>query len=51
MARVNEAVTDVVDVSNVVGSSEFHVNAYVEDPFVRLTESPQVMVAVVMKKQ
>ena len=51
VARVNEAVTDVVDVSNVVGSSEFHVNAYVEDPFVRLTESPQVMVAVVMKKQ
>ena len=51
VARVNAAVTDVVDVSNVVGSSEFHVNAYVEDPFVRLTGSPQVTVSVVMKKQ
>jgi len=51
VARVNEAVTDVVDVSNVVGSSEFRVNAYVEDPYVRLAESPQVSVSVVMKKQ
>jgi hypothetical protein len=51
VTRVNEATTDVVDVSNVVGASESHVNAYVEDPFVRLTESPQVTVSVVMKKQ
>jgi YbbR domain-containing protein len=51
VARVNEALTDLVDVSNVVGSSEIHVNAYVEDPFVRLDGSPQVTVSVVMKKQ
>jgi hypothetical protein len=51
VARVNEAVTDIVDVSNVVGSSEFRVNAYLEDPFVRLTGSPQVTVSVAMKKQ
>jgi YbbR domain-containing protein len=51
VARVNEAVTDVVDVSNVVGPSEFRVNAYVEDPFVALSGSPQVTVSVVMRKQ
>lgn len=51
VARVNDAVTDVVDVSNVVGSSEFRVNAYVEDPYVRLAGSPQVTVSVTMKKQ
>jgi hypothetical protein len=51
VARVKEAVTDAVDVSHVVGASEFHVNAFVEDPFVRLTGSPRVAVSVVMKKQ
>jgi hypothetical protein len=51
VARVSEAVTDVVDVANVVGSSEFHVNAYLEDPFVRLDGSPRVTVTVAMKKQ
>lgn len=51
VARVEQAVTDAVDVSNVVGSKEFRVNAYVEDPFVRLEGSPQVTVSVVMKKK
>ena len=51
VARVSEAVTDQVDVSNVVGTKEFRVNAYVEDPFVHLNDSPQVMVSVVMKKK
>ena len=51
VARINEALTDQMDVSNVVGAKEFRVNAYVEDPFVRLEGSPQVMVSVVMKKR
>lgn len=51
VARVNEVETDLVDVSSVVGSSEFRVNAYVGDPFVRFTGSPQVTVSVVMKKK
>jgi hypothetical protein len=51
VARVKEAVTDAVDISHVVGTSEFHVNAYLDDPFVRLEGSPQVTVSVVMKKQ
>jgi hypothetical protein len=43
--------TDPVDVSSVVGSSEFRVNAFVEDPFVRFAASPLVAVVVTMKKR
>ena len=44
-------VTDPIDVSNVVGTSEFRVNAFVEDPYVRFEGSPQVTVTVTMKKK
>lgn len=51
VSRITAAVTDPVDVSSVVGSSEFRVNAFVEDPYVRFEGSPQVRVAVTMKKK
>lgn len=51
VARITAAVTDPVDVSSVVGSSEFRVNAFVEDPYVRFQSSPQVAVSVTMKKK
>jgi len=51
VARVGEALTDQMDVSNVVGAKEFRVNAYVQDPFVQLAGSPQVTISVVMKKR
>jgi hypothetical protein len=50
VARIPFVTTDRVDVSGVVGSAEFRVNAYVEDPYVRFLGSPQVTVTVVMKK-
>jgi hypothetical protein len=50
VAGVIDAVTDPVDVSNVVGEKEFRVNAFIEDPYVRLRSSPTVAVAVTMKK-
>jgi YbbR domain-containing protein len=50
VARVNSAVTDQIDVSNVVGSSQFHVNLSVEDPYVRLEGPPEATVQVTMKK-
>lgn len=50
VARVTEVATDPVDVSNVVGSKEFHVNAFVGDPYVRFRGSPMVAVSVTMKK-
>jgi hypothetical protein len=51
VARITSVVTDRVDVSSVVGSSEFRVNAFVEDPYVRFVGSPQVTVSVTMKKR
>ena len=43
--------TDTVDVSNVVGTSEFHVQLLVEDPFVRLAGASEAVVRVTMKKR
>jgi YbbR domain-containing protein len=51
VARITGAVTDPVDLSSLVGTSEFRVNAFVEDPFVRFQSSPQVVVTVTMKKK
>jgi len=51
VARIAEVVTDPVDVSAVVGSSEFRVDAFVDDPYVRFEASPQVRVTVTMKKR
>lgn len=51
VARIRSVVTDQVDVSNVVGASEFRVNAFVEDPYVRFSGSPLVTVVVTMKKK
>lgn len=49
--RVREAVTDPVDISAVVGGSEFRVNAFLSDPYVRFLTSPQVAVTVTMRKK
>lgn len=51
VASVRAVVTDPVDITPVVGTSEFHVNAYVSDPFVRVQGSPQIVVSVTMKKK
>ncbi len=51
VARVAAAITDPVDVSTAVGSAEFHVNAFVNDPFVRFQTSPQVTVDIRMTKK
>ena len=51
VARVTQAITDAVDVSQVVGTSEFRVNAFLNDPYVRFQGSPQVEVIVTMKKK
>ncbi|MGO9262014.1 MAG: YbbR-like domain-containing protein [Bryobacteraceae bacterium] len=51
VARIRSVVTDPVDVSPVVGSQEFRVNAFVDDPYVRFEASPQVTVTVNMRKE
>jgi len=51
VSRVPAVVTDPVDVSSVVGSSEFRVNAFVEEPYVRLASPSAVVVRVTMKRK
>jgi hypothetical protein len=51
VARVSTAVTDPVDVSSAVGSAEYRVNAFVEDPFVHFLSSPRVVITVTMRKR
>lgn len=50
VAKIKQVETDPVDVSTVVGTKQFRVNAFVGDPFVRFQSSPQVVVTVTMKK-
>jgi YbbR domain-containing protein len=51
VAGIGKVSTDPVDLTGVVGAAEFHVNAFVEDSFVRFKSSPRVTVAVTMKKK
>src|SRR3982751_174645 len=51
VAGIASFTTDRVDVSSVVGASEFRVNAFVDDPYVRFAGAPQVTIAVTMKKK
>jgi len=49
--RLHGAVTDQIDLSNVVGTAQFHVNISAEDPYVRLTGPSEATVQVTMKKK
>jgi YbbR domain-containing protein len=51
VGRVSFVLTDQIDISNVTGTSEFHVNAFVDDPFLRFESAPEVVVTVSMKKR
>jgi len=51
VARITFASTDLIDLSPVIGTSEFRVETYVDDPQVRFQSPPQVVVRVQMKKQ
>lgn len=51
VARVISANTDQIDVSNLVGTSEFHVSIFVDDPLVRLVDTTEAAVTVSMKKK
>ncbi|MBI1787203.1 MAG: YbbR-like domain-containing protein [Acidobacteria bacterium] len=49
--RIEFAVTDPIDLTPVVGESEFRVEAYVGDPHVRFHKPQKVSVTVVVEKQ
>jgi YbbR domain-containing protein len=50
VARITSVTTDPVDVSGAVGTENFRVNAYLDDPFARFVSAPQVTITVMMKK-
>jgi YbbR domain-containing protein len=49
--RITQATTDPIDLSQATGAMEFHVNAYLDDPYVRFESPPQVKVLITMKKK
>jgi YbbR domain-containing protein len=49
VVRIDSVVTDPVDVSGLAGISQFKVNAYIGDPFVRFEAAPQVVVTITAK--
>ncbi len=49
--RIESALTDRMDVSSGAGTSEYHVNAFLDDPFVRFQSSSEVAVTVTMAKR
>ena len=51
VARISTVDADPIDLANTTGTSEFHVNVFTEDPFVRFVNTPEVLVTVTMKKK
>ena len=51
VARITQVTTDAIDLSQAVGAMVYHVNAYLDDPYVRFESSPQVEVTITMKKK
>jgi hypothetical protein len=49
--RVLEAETDPIDLSTVVAPTEYRVNLYVNDPFVRLTSATNVRLRVEVRSE
>ena len=51
LARVAAVSADPIDLANATGTSQFHVNVFTDDSFVRFLNTPEVVVTVTMKKK
>ena len=51
VARIAQAATDPIDLSQAAGAVEYRVSAYLNDSYVRFESSPQVEVFITMKKK
>jgi YbbR domain-containing protein len=51
VARITSVIADPIDLSNKTGTSQFHVNVFTDDSFVRFLGTPEVVVTVTMKKK
>jgi YbbR domain-containing protein len=51
VARIAAAIADPIDLSSKTGISQFHVNVFTDDSFVRFLNAPEAVVTVTMKKK
>jgi YbbR domain-containing protein len=51
VTRVAGVVADPIDLASATGTSQFHVNVFTDDSFVRFLNTPEVAVTVTMKKK
>lgn len=51
VTRVAALVADPIDVSSTTSSAQFHVNVFTDDSFVRLINTPEVVVTVTMRNK
>jgi hypothetical protein len=51
VGRIETVFTDPIDVASLVGSAEFRVNAFLNDPYARFQSGSQVKVVVNMRKE
>jgi YbbR domain-containing protein len=47
--RIRSVLTDEIDVGKLFGTAEYHVNLFVEDPFVQIDGQPEATVRITMK--
>jgi hypothetical protein len=50
VTRVAAVAADPIDLASATGTSQFHVNVFTDDSFVRFLNTPEVVVTVKMKK-
>jgi len=51
VARIAAVAADPIDLANTTDTTQFHVNVFTEDSFVRFLDTPEVVVTVTMKKK
>lgn len=51
VARIAAVPADPIDLSGTTATSQFHVNVFMEDSFVRFLNTPEVVVTVTMRKK
>ena len=51
VVRIAAVAADPIDLANTTATSQFHVNVFMDDSFVRFLNTPEVVVTVTMKKK
>ena len=51
VTHVAAVAADPIDLASATGTSQFHVNVFTDDAFVRFLTTPEVLVTVTMKRK